>query len=342
VTSSHGLDGSRITAWLAEVVDPSVSSVTITRLPGGHSSGAWRVDAAGRGDTLRMVLKAPETPSVVHGRDACREARILDALARLGAPVPAVVAVDTGTRAVGRPCFAMEFVDGRSLADSSPGSYHDDEWLRDAGVDGQRAVWDSFHDALAALHTVDARKVPAASHGPDGVADVLAYWREALLDAAPATEVPRQLAVLDWLRDNVPRGADDEPAVCIGDARLVNCLIIGTEVRALVDFEVAYVGNPAADIGYSLFIEGRQRGNVEHPLPGIPSPEATWARWARATGRRVDQRDYWTAFGATVLVVTATRAMIQWGLAGPSVESANPLVGAWEAAVELAAGTPAR
>ena len=47
-------------------------------------------------------------------------------------------------------------------------------------------------------------------------------------------------------------------------------------------------------------------------------------------------RDYWTAFGAMVIVVTATRAMVQWGLAGPNLESDNPLVGAWEAVVDEA------
>jgi aminoglycoside phosphotransferase (APT) family kinase protein len=105
-----------------------------------------------------------------------------------------------------------------------------------------------------------------------------------------------------------------------------------------VDFEVAYVGNPAADIGYSLFMSASQRGNAASPLPGIPSEDETWARWSATTGRSIEHRDYWTAFGATVLGVTATRAMIQWGMAGTDLESVNPVVAAWESAVERAAG----
>jgi aminoglycoside phosphotransferase (APT) family kinase protein len=219
------------------------------------------------------------------------------------------------------------------VSDAQPGGYHGDGWFRDAGTETQRAIWDSFHDALAALHAVDATKVPDASHGPRGVVDVLGYWRAALLDALPAVAVPRQLAVLDWLHDNVPPGADDAPAICMGDARLVNCLIVGTEVRALVDFEVAYAGHPAADIGYSLFFDALQRRSVEQPLSGLPSADDTWARWSRATGRATDDREYWTAFGATVVCITATRAMVQWGVAEGSVESDNPIVAAWESAV---------
>jgi len=334
--AEDGFDADRLAAWLGEVVDPAISSVTISRLAGGHSSGAWRLDIIGRGDPVPMVLKAPDLPSVVYRRDVCREGRIIDALSRMGAPVPAVIAIDSGTRAIGRPCFVLEYVDGRGVPDSAPG-YHGGGWIRDAGTEAQRAIWDSFHDALAALHNVDASKVPDASHGPNGAVDVLDYWRDSLLDEAPADTVPRQLRVLDWLRDNVPPGADDAPAVCMGDARLANGLFAGTEVRALVDFEVGYVGNPAADIGYSLFFDGLQRRNTDEPLAGLPSEDDTWARWSAATGRSADDRDYWTAFGATILCVTATRAMIQWGVSGESVDSDNFIVPVWESAVERAA-----
>jgi aminoglycoside phosphotransferase (APT) family kinase protein len=330
------LDAERLRSWLAEVVDPSVSSVSVRRMDAGHSSGAWRLDTTVAGRSRPMVLKAPELPSVVHQRDAVREARIVQAAHRLGAPVPAVLAIDEGSSAVGRPCFVMELVDGRAVADTSPGGYHDDPDMQAAGAEAQVAVWESFHDALAALHSVDAREVPAASFGDGGVADVLAYWREALLEAVPAGVVPRQLALLDWLDTNVPPGADASPAVCLGDARLVNGLLSGTEVRALVDFEVAYVGNPAADVGYSLFFDHLHRRQADLPL-ALPSQEATWARWSRATGRSLDHCDYWTAFGATILCVTASRAMVQWGLSTDSLESDNPVVADWESAVERAA-----
>lgn len=331
-----GPDAAVLAAWLAETVDPAISSACVTRLTGGHSSGAWRVDVAVGEVSRTVVLKAPNEPSVVFRRDTGREARIIDAVGRMGAPVPKVVAIDDGTR-VGHPCFVMEHVEGRSLADASPGGCHDDAWLHDVGPEAQRAVWNSFHDALATLHRVDAAKVPDASHGTRGVIDVLAYWRHALLDAAPTETVPRQLARLDWLHDHVPSRADDDPAVCMGDARLANCLVAGTDVCALVDFEIAYIGNPAADVGYSVFFEMLQRRSATRPLTGFPSADETWARWAEMTGRDIDDRDYWTAFGAMMLSITATRAMIQWGLSGAAVESDNPVVAEWETTIETAA-----
>ncbi len=334
--AEDGISPDRLLAWLSEVLDPVVTALTVHRLAGGHSSGAWRIDATTAAGPRRMVLKAPTEPSIVYAQDAVREARILDAVHRLGGPVPTVLAVDDGSGALGRAAFLMEHIDGRGVADASLAGPHDDVDLHTAGVDAQRGVWESFHDALAALHAVDATAVSDASLGDRGAADVLAHWRTALLDAAPAEAVPRHLAVLDWLGDHVPAGADEAPAVCLGDARLANGIVAGTEVLALVDFEVAYIGNPVADVGYHLFFDARHREQAERPL-GLPSPHETWARWSAATGRSIADRDYWTAFGAMVLCITATRAMVQWNIPIESLESDNGLLFAWESTVERTA-----
>jgi aminoglycoside phosphotransferase (APT) family kinase protein len=330
--------GTRLTAWLAAEVEPTVTSVEVTRLAGGHSSGAWRLDLTAEREVGPLVLKAPGEPSPVHLRDAIREARIMAALGRFGAPVPAIRAIDDGGASIGRPCFVMDLVEGWAPADVPPGSYHSDPFLLECPPEDQRAVWDSFHDALAALHLVDPGQVPDASLGPEGMTSVFAYWRSSLLDVLAPEAAPRQLALLGWLEEHLPPGADDDPAPCMGDARMVNCLVDGTRVTGLIDFEIAYLGNPAADIGYSLFLDGQSRSNAEAPLPGIPAEADTWQRWEGATGRRVPAADraYWKAFGAMILAVTATRFMVQLGLPAGSVDTDNPIVPSWQSMVTAA------
>ena len=337
VNGPDALDPEVLRDWLGDALGRPVTHVAVEQLPGGHANGAWRLDVTMADESRRMVLKAPRSPSVVYRLDPCREARVVGGLARLGAPVPAVLAVDAGTRAVGRPCFVMEYVEGRSVPDAVPGGYHGPGWFRDADPGTQRAIWDSFHDALGAVHRIDPTSLADEYDGPSGAVDVLGYWRDALLDVVAAEQAPRQLAMFEWLLDNIPPSAEEPPAVCMGDARLVNAVIAGSEVRALVDFEVAYVGNPAADVGYSLFLDRSQRAHDGVPLPGVPSEEETWSRWSEVTGRALADVDYWTAFGAAVIVVTATRAMVQWGLADPFVEEVNTLVPAWESLADRAA-----
>jgi aminoglycoside phosphotransferase (APT) family kinase protein len=332
VTATDAPDPHILRDWLADALGRSVRDVAVELLPAGYANGAWRLDVETDDGMQRMVLKAPRQPSVVHALDPCREARVVDALGRAGAPVPGVLARDDGTRVMGRPCFVMEWIDGRSVPDDFPATYHGEGWFRDADAASRRAVWDSFHDALAALHRVGADAVVDAYGGPAGPKDVLAYWRAALLDVVEPSQAPRHLAVFDRLADTMPPSADAPLAVCMGDARLVNGIVVGDAVRALVDFEVVYLGNPIADIGYSLFLErGHRAGD---PLPGIPSEEETWARWSAATGRPLVDLGYWTAFGATVIVVTAARATAIW--AGSFSEDGAGLLPAWEQLVEEA------
>lgn len=332
MTETDAPDPDILDDWLTEALGTSVRGVEVELLPAGYANGAWRLDAETDDGVRRMVLKAPRQPSVVHALDPCREARVVDALGRAGAPVPAVLARDDGTRVMGRPCFVMEWIDGRSVPDAFPATYHGEGWFRAADAATQRAVWDSFHDALAALHCVDVGAVTDAYGGPAGANDVLAYWRAALLDVVDADQAPRHLAALDWLADNMPPSGDAPLAVCMGDARLVNGIVAGDTVRALVDFEVVHLGNPIADVGYSLFLERGHRAT--DPLPGIPPEEETWARWSAVTGRPLVDVDYWTAFGATIIVITAARATAIW--TGAFSEDGAGLLPSWEALVETA------
>jgi len=333
VTATEVIDPDALQHWLADALGAPIEHIELELLPQGHANGAWRIVAEVEDGPRRLVLKAPRQPSIVHALDPCREARVVDALGRAGAPVPAVVAIDPSTQAVGRPCFVMEWVEGRSVPDAWPNAYHDG-WFLDAGAEAQRAVWDSFHDALAAVHRVDPDALATAYDGPRDTFDVLRYWREALLALTDASKVPRHLAVFDWLEANVPPSATAPPALCMGDARLVNAIVEGTDVAALVDFEVAYMGNPIGDIGYSLFLE-RSHGHTA-PLPGLPSEEETWARWSSATGRELADLDYWMAFAATIIVVTATRASVMWGPPDSFSEDHQGLLGLWESVVQEA------
>jgi aminoglycoside phosphotransferase (APT) family kinase protein len=156
-----------------------------------------------------------------------------------------------------------------------------------------------------------------------------------LLDVVDAAHAPRHLTVLDWLAAHLPASADEPLAVCMGDARLVNGIVDDDAVRALVDFEVVYLGNPLADVGYSLFLERGHRAGSD-ALPGIPPEEETWTRWSAATGRPLVDLDYWTAFAATIIVITAARATAIW--TGAFSEDTAGLLPGWETLVQEAAG----
>nr|WP_246378170.1 phosphotransferase family protein [Nocardioides ginsengisegetis] len=309
-----------------------VSDLKAARIGGGNSSGAVQLEFTTPQGARSLVLKAPNDGGLVFDCDATREAAILKAAHLAGAPVPRVVVIETTGEVVGTASFAMELVEGRGVPESTPASFHDDGWFREESDDVQRGIWFSFLDTLVKLHAIDTSDIPA-HYSVDGVAGYLDYWRRSLLDAAAESHVPRQLAIIDWLGANIPPGADDTPALCMGDARLGNAILQGNDVRALVDFEVAYIGNPAADIGYCVMHEAFTRMLSQQPATGIPTVEETWDYWEAATGRTVFDRSYWTALGATLMCVTATRAMLKWGFPLETIDNDNIVVAELEGLV---------
>lgn len=320
-----------LSRWLTGLLEVNVSSTSATRCRGGHAGRAWVVEAVTPTGPRKAVVKIPPVDGPVFRRDALAESALLACLEKNGAPVPAVLGSDDGS-VLGATGFALQYVEGHGIADVPPAGAHDDPVLRCATPEELREVWDSFYDALARLHTVDPAALSVRLLGAGGLHEITDYWRAALLDAAPADAVPRQLEAIEWLVDNVPSGGNDRPAVCMGDARLANAIVDGTKVRALVDFEVAYLGNPAADVGYSLLMNDLHRAAVERPL-AFPSAEDTWRRWEAGIGRAEPARAYWTAFGATVLCVTVTRALAGWGMEASDLESVNPVVSTWESLI---------
>ena len=92
----------------------------------------------------------------------------------------------------------------------------------------------------------------------------------------------------------------------MGDARMANLIERDGSIGALVDWELAYVGNPCGDLGYHLFLDSRHATVAGHRLTGLPRPGETWRRWEARTGLTVQDPAYWEIFGAMVISVTAT------------------------------------
>ena len=86
------------------------------------------------------------------------------------------------------------------------------------------------------------------------------------------------------------------------------------------------MGNPRPTSATACSSNGPSERTADHRCRAFRPRRTTWSRWSRETGRDSTDLDYWSAFGAAVIVVTATRAMVQWGLADPFVEEVNGLV----------------
>jgi aminoglycoside phosphotransferase (APT) family kinase protein len=283
----------RLTNWIENKVDASFGPVSVTRLAEGHSNLTYVVAGDGREWILRRPPAGPLLPTA---HDVVREYRVLDLLGRSDVPVrvPEVVAVCEESQVIGAPFYLMERATGVVVRDSLP------SWLDEQG---QRAVGLDLADALGEIHRVNPEPFVTAGLGrPSGYLErQLRRWTgqregiEAAVAAAggQARALPDYDAVRDWLGEHLP--AESPVAVVHGDYKLDNVVIeegAGGQPRvtAVLDWEMATVGDPRADLGYllSFWPEQGQRyplGDLVTTGPGFPTRDELVQRWEEQTGR---------------------------------------------------------
>ncbi len=301
-----GIDGPAITRWLGERV-PVHEPLRFSLISGGRSNLTFDVtDAAGG----HWVLRRPPIGHVLAtAHDMEREHRIIAALRDTPVPVPPTVDLCTDTEVNDAPFFVMDYVDGLILRDRATAEKLDEPARVAAGTD--------LIDVLAAIHAVDPDEVGLGDLGrrEHYVERQLKRWhgqweRSAYTHVTGIDDVHRRLSA------DVPE--QHESTIVHGDYRLDNCIVTPDgRVAAVLDWELCTLGDPLADIGLLLVYWSERTDGFsalpESPttVPGFASRAQITERYAQASGRQVDEVDYYVALGywklACILAGVATR-----------------------------------
>ncbi|MFD1930317.1 MULTISPECIES: phosphotransferase family protein [Nonomuraea] len=311
---------------VAEVFGRGCEIPARARLSGGASRAMWAVDVrdpAGRlhelvirlsPATAGTVLSPAEGPAVAPregagglGLGPLDEARLLRAAAAAGVPVPEVVA------AAG-PYLVMRRIEGETI----PRRILRDDLYREA----RPKLAAQCGQALAAVHRMPLDAVdPSVDQTVAGAVpdDPLAAWRE-VLDLTGQPHPVFELAFRELART---RPGGSRTTVVHGDFRNGN-LIVGPEgLRAVLDWELAHVGDPVEDLGW-LCVKAWRFG-ARPPVGGFGEYDDLLAAYERASGHRVD-RDalrWWEMFGVLKWgIICVTQAMRHLGGSTRSVELA--------------------
>ena len=291
-TDPAGIDVDRVTAWLGTHVG-TVAPLRFERLAGGHSNLTYRVDDAdGRAVVLR---RPPEGPLLPSAHDMGREHTLIAALGPTDVPVPAALAHCEDESVTGAPFYVMDHVDGVVLHTQELAEASFPESMR-------RGIGESFIDVLARLHAVDPDAVGlgALSKKEAYIARQLkTWWRQ--YEASRTHDDPQLVDVHDWLLANIP---DQGPArVVHGDFRLGNCITSADgQIVAVLDWEIATLGDPLADLGYVLATWPQPGDDLvastsaTSMAPGFPTRDELLGRSASSTGADVTMIDYYVAW----------------------------------------------
>lgn len=268
-----------LAGWLARAVPGFAGLETVTKFPGGQSNPTYRIATPGGALVLRRKPFGTLLPSA-HAVD--REFRLLRRLHPTGFPVPRPVALCEDERVIGAVFYVMEMVDGRSFWDAT---------LPDLPRPDRRAHIEAMVDTLAALHAIDHVAAALGDFGAPGnyVERQVARWTKQYR-AAQTDDIPEIDRLIAWLPRTVP--AQTRTAVIHGDYRIDNLLYApdGPQVRAVLDWELATIGDPLADFAYlamhwAMPRDGRSGlAGVDLADAGLPTLDDVVARYCAASG----------------------------------------------------------
>jgi aminoglycoside phosphotransferase (APT) family kinase protein len=265
--------GAALEAELA-ALGSAVTVDDLQRLSGGASRETWSFTAVVDGHRRPLILQRQRAGGIRTGVAMEGEAHLVRAAGRAGVPVPAVVAAATEQRALGRSWVVTERVDGESIPRRV---------LRSLTAPTARRLTEQCGHALAATHRIDPTDI-AGLHRLDQVQQ----FRE-IVDGydepSPAFEIG-----LRWLEEHRP---DPEAEVVVhGDFRLGNLLVDDHGLAAVIDWELAHLGDPIEDLGW-LCVRAWRFG-AEPPVGGFGRREDLYEAYEAASGHPVDpERAHW-------------------------------------------------
>jgi aminoglycoside phosphotransferase (APT) family kinase protein len=276
----------------------SPDDLTAVPIGDGHSNVTFGLST---GLVLRRPPRGPLPPSA---HDVLREARLLGALGPTPVRVPTVLAVCDDESVIGAPFYVMEEVAGEVITDSMP------EALDTPAQRGR--VADELIDSLVELHSVDWTAIGLEGFGkPTGYLERQLRRFSGLWEHNRTRELSEVEEVGRWLAANIP---DSPPATIVhGDYRLGNTMFDPSSparLVAILDWEMATIGDPLADVGYMMIHWTRPGDEVGRfnlhsvtTLDGFPSRDELIERYEQRSGRSMQAVNWYVTLALWKAVV---------------------------------------
>jgi aminoglycoside phosphotransferase (APT) family kinase protein len=273
---------------------PGAAGVTgLVRLSGGASQETWSFDIVQAGGNLGAILRrAPSGYGAAPSRAAGlnNEAQLMQRAHQAGVPSPRVLHILEAEDELGTG-FIMDRVEGETIPRKI---LRDEKFVRVRPKLAHR-----LGGVLAAIHGFPLNELPELRR-------MTAALELAELERdIRALGLPRPVfeLALRWLRDHDP-GAPERVTLVHGDFRHGNLIIGDDDVRAVLDWELAHLGDPMEDLGW-ICVNSWRFGEIDKPVGGFGAREELFAGYEAAQGRRVDPQRvmFWEVMGT-----------LRWGL----------------------------
>lgn len=257
------LNAENLALFLREKLDVKDGEIEILQFPSGSSNLTYRVKIGAAEYVLR---RPPFGNTVKSAHDMAREFGVLEKLSKVYKPAPKPLVYCADENIIGSEFYLMERKNGLIIRGKSPEILETSEALRKKTIE-------SFIENLAELHSLDYQKIGLENLGkPDGYARrQVEGWTKRYFNAKTDEHFELEKAV-EWLGENIP---DSNGASLIhNDYKFDNVMLAPddlTKIVAVLDWEMATVGEPLMDLGTTLgYWMSKEAGDEMLSMPFNP------------------------------------------------------------------------
>ncbi|MCA9778317.1 MAG: SDR family oxidoreductase [Candidatus Eremiobacteraeota bacterium] len=283
---------------ILSTIDPAFSdpaSLEVKQFSGGASNLTARVTS---GEKTLVVRRAPPGKKAATAHDMAREARVLKAIKPHFKMVPEVFHIEEDSEVLGTPFFVMEHLNGHVPSSKMPVKITPEQ---------AKKLCENLVDLQADIHSLDLEATGLSNLGkPEGyVQRQIEGWSQRYRDAR-TEDVPRAERVMEWLEKNRPNEVG--ASLIHNDFKLDNLVLSPddpTEIIGVLDWEMATVGDPLMDLGASLayWVQAddsqamKAIKTIPTTVPGMMTREEVMARYARRSGRQIEDFTFYYVYG---------------------------------------------
>lgn len=268
---------------------PGAQATNFNHIPGGASRETWLFTAVAPEETRGMIVRIDPVTSLID-TDRATEFRAIDAAYKSGIPAPEALFLEFDPEWIGRPFSITAEVPGcMSSAETMPPQHAASMGETKFSILGRIAALDPI--ALGLEDVMPATTVQTCAM------EQVEYWAK-VIETDSLHPNPIAAAAIRWLRRNRPRPAQ-KLSLVHGDYRTGNFLYTAEgEIKAVLDWEMAHIGDPLEDLAWALdplwsFREPHLAGRL------IPHADAI-RHWEAASGLTVDRAAFrwWRVFAS--------------------------------------------
>jgi aminoglycoside phosphotransferase (APT) family kinase protein len=263
---------------------------------------------AGEKKSERMVIRwAPRSPyRLFHKYDMKEQFLLMKHLGNTDVPVPKARWLEEDESAIGSAFYIVDRIEGW-IPGENP-SYRVAGPIYEGTPEYRAMMWWKAVDMVAKINTLDWEKaglgflgVPRADTTEPIDHEIAFYEKMSMMDGKPH---PILQATTDWLKKN--RFVPKHVSLLWGDPKLCNLVYRNDEIIAVLDWELARLGDPESDLAWFLYLEGLIRKS-NPPLEGLPNDDETVKHYEQVTHRKVENLFYYDILSTWRFAIMASR-----------------------------------